>query len=71
MSAELNPTRVGRDIQKLLEEVINHLITADGCNVTLSLEVSAHSADGFSTSLVRTVTENCNTLKVQNYGFEP
>ena len=70
MSVKLDNTRVIRDLQKYLDEVINHLSTVDNCDVELSLEVTAHAADGFPQGTVRTVSENCRTLRVDNFGFE-
>ena len=69
MSVKLNNTRVIRDLQKYLDEVINHLSAVDNCEVELSLEVSAKAADGFPQGTVRTVSENCRTLKVDDFGF--
>ena len=71
MSAPLDTTRIGRDVQRLVEEIISHLTDTDGAHVTLNLEVSAESPDGFSDSTVRTVQENCQTLRIRNCGFEP
>ncbi len=71
MSAPLDTTRIGRDVQRLVEEIISHLTDTDGAQVTLNLEVSAESPDGFSDSTVRTVQENCQTLRIRNCGFEP
>lgn len=70
MSVKLDNTRVIRDLQKYLDEVITHLSTVDNCEVELSLEVSAHAADGFPQGTVRTVSENCRTLRVEDFGFE-
>lgn len=70
MSVRLDNTRVIRDLQKYLDEVITHLSSVDGCEVELSLEVSAQAADGFPQGTVRTVSENCRTLRVENFGFE-
>jgi len=70
MSAKLDTTRIGRDVQKLAEEVINHLLSVDGANVEISLEVNVKSAEGLSPQVVRTVSENCRTLKVQTFGFD-
>ncbi|MCL2757421.1 MAG: DUF499 domain-containing protein, partial [Coriobacteriia bacterium] len=70
MSVGLDTTRIGRDVQRLVEEVISHLTSADGTQVEVSLEVSAKSPDGLSQQVVRTVTENCRTLRVQNFGFD-
>lgn len=70
MSAKLDNTRVIRDVQKMMDEIVNLLSSADDANIELSLEVNAHSDKGFSTSTVRAVTENCRTLKVEQSGFE-
>ena len=70
MSVTLDNTRIIRDMQKYLEEVITHLSENEGCEVKLTLEVDAHSDDGFSQGTVRTVSENCRTLRVENFGFE-
>ena len=69
MSAQLDTTRIGRDVQQLVEEVINYL-TSSGAQVEVSLEVEATSEDGFSQQTVRAVSENCLTLKVRDSGFE-
>lgn len=70
MSVKLDNTRVIRDLQKYLDEVITHLSSVEGCEVELSLEVSAHTASGFPQETVRIVSENCRTLRVDNFGFE-
>ncbi len=70
MSVKLDNTRVIRDLQKYLDEVIMHLSSVDGCEVELSLEVGAKVANGFPQGTVRTVSENCRTLRMDNFGFE-
>ena len=70
MSVKLDNTRVIRDLQKYLDEVISHLSAVDGCDVELSLEVSAQTENGFPQGTIRAVSENCRTLKVQNFGFD-
>ncbi|MDR2655522.1 MAG: DUF499 domain-containing protein [Oscillospiraceae bacterium] len=70
MSAELDTTRINRDVQKYVEEIIQHLTSVDGARVTVSLEVQAESVDGFTHQTVRTVSENCRTLRVRDSGFE-
>ena len=69
MSAQLYPTRVGRDVQRLMEEVINHLSSGDGAQVEVSLEVNARAPEGLSPQVVRTVSENCRTLRLR-FGFD-
>ena len=70
MSAQLDTTRIGRDVQRLVEEVISHLTSVEGAQVELSLDVNVISPKGMSTQTVRTVSENCQTLRVQTFGFE-
>ncbi len=70
MSARLDNTRINRDVSRLVDEIINHLTTLKGSNVEITLEVTAEIKDGVPAPIVRTVTENCRTLKVKAYGFE-
>ncbi len=69
-TAELDPTRVGRDASRIAEEVIAHLAGLVGSKVTVTIEVEAQVPDGASDQVVRTVTENCRTLKFTSHGFE-
>jgi len=66
----LDPTRVGRDAGRIADEVIAHLAGLIGSHVSVTLEVQAEVQDGVPEKVVRTVTENCRTLKFQNQGFE-
>jgi hypothetical protein len=68
-SAKLDSVRVAKEVAKISEEIIQHLKNVNGAEITLSLEISAISTDGFSDQVIRTVTENGITLKVDG-GFE-
>ncbi len=71
LSAPLdNITRINRDVQKLVEEVISHLDSVDDGKVEISLEINMTAPNGVPHSVVRTVSENCNTLGITNFGFE-
>ena len=70
MSVKLDNTRVIRDLQKYLDEVISHLSATDNCDLNLTLEVSAIASEGFSQSTIRTITENCRTLRITDCGFD-
>ncbi len=70
MSARLDHTRISCDVQKLVEEVISHLTGMDGATVEVTLEVAADAPEGMPQATVRTVSENCQTLKVSHFGFE-
>jgi predicted AAA+ superfamily ATPase len=69
-SVALDPARVGRDAGRVAEEVIAHLAGIVGVKVTVTLEVEALIPSGASDHVVRTVTENCRTLKFTSQGFE-
>ena len=70
MSAKLDTTRVNRDVNNYVQEVIQHLMAVDGIDVELTLEVSVKAPDGIPSNVVRTVSENCRTLKITNFGFD-
>lgn len=69
-TAELDPQRVGRDAGKIAEEIIAHLASLVGAEVTVRLDIEATVATGVPDNIVRIVTENCRTLKFTNQGFE-
>ncbi|MGA2699955.1 MAG: Swt1 family HEPN domain-containing protein [Isosphaeraceae bacterium] len=66
----LEAARVGRDASRVAEEVIAHLTGLVGASVSVTLEIEAQIPSGASDHIVRTVTENCRTLKFTNQGFE-
>lgn len=70
MSAKLDTTRVNRDMNNYVQEIIQHLMAVDGSNVELTLEVNVHAPKGIPASTVRTVSENCRTLKITDFGFD-
>jgi len=70
MSAQLDTTRIGRDVQKLVEEIINHLTTVDDAQVEVTLELNVKSPNGLPKEVVRTISENCKTLHIKDYGFD-
>jgi predicted AAA+ superfamily ATPase len=70
MSADLDTTRINRDVQNYVLEIIQNLTSVDGVQVNVSLEVEALTNDGFTQKTIRTISENCRTLKVRDSGFE-
>lgn len=70
MSARLDTTRVNRDMNNYVQEIIQHLMAVDGSNVELTLEVNVYAPKGIPASTVRTVSENCRTLKITDFGFD-
>lgn len=70
MSAELDRTRIYKNVQSLYDEIISQLAELEGCKISLSLEVSAENGNGFSPDIIRAVSENCRTMNVKNFGFD-
>ncbi len=69
-AVKVDPLRLGRDAARIAEEVVQHLTGLVGANVEITIEIHADLAEGASDKAVRDVTENCRTLKFENYGFE-
>jgi len=67
---QLDPNRTGRDAGTIAEAIIQHLTLLNGAEVEVALEIRAHIPSGASEQIVRTVTENCRTLKFSGFGFE-
>jgi len=66
---------VNLDFPAIANEVIQHLTSLNGSNVKVTLEIEAENPDfsetvGFPDEIVRTVTENCRTLKFKTQEFE-
>jgi hypothetical protein len=62
--------RVNKVIGNIVEEVLEHLTSDKDCTVNVSLEIEAKKTEGFSEDIIRTVSENCHTLKFDDFGFE-
>lgn len=69
-SVELDATRLSRDAGKIAEEVVQHLSALMNSNVEITLEIKADVPEGVPDNVVRTLTENCRTLKFKSHGFE-
>lgn len=69
-SVELDATRMGRDASQVATEVVQHVAGLLGADVQVTLEIQAVIPAGAPDNVVRTVTENCRTLKFKSFGFE-
>jgi hypothetical protein len=69
-SATLNATRLSRDVDAIATSVVQHLAGLLDANVKITLEIAADMPSGAPENVVRTVTENCRTLKFDSQGFE-
>ncbi len=54
----------------VVDEVIQRLTSQVGCDVEITVEVTARKPDGFDDATVRTISENSRTLKFDTFGFE-
>ena len=55
--------RLNREIDTIVQEVIEHLTQLTGSQVNITLEISATNDEGFPDTTVRTVSENSRVLK--------
>ena len=61
-TAMISSERPVRDIQQIVEAVVEQLTTLPGSEVTLKLEIDAEVPSGLDCAKVRTLIENANTL---------
>lgn len=66
----LDAQRINKDIALIVEEVIERMTSQVGCEVKITVEISARLPDGFDEGTLRTISENSRTLKFEHYGFE-
>jgi hypothetical protein len=69
-TAKIDATRLSRDVDQIASAVVQHLGSLLGAKVSITLEIEAEMPSGAPDNVVRTVTENCRTLKFENSGFE-
>ena len=69
-SVTLDARRLGRDASRIAEEVVQHLSSIVGADVQITLDIQAGLPENASDKLVRDITENCRTLKFDDFGFE-
>lgn len=62
--------RFGRDAGQIAEAVVAHLQSLDRAKVSISIQIEAKVPEGIPENVQRTVSENCRTLKIGNFGFE-
>jgi len=69
-TVKLNEARLASHAGQIAEAVVQHLVGLVGSRVEGRLEIHADVPDGTPDNVVRTVTENCRTLKFDGHGFE-
>lgn len=66
----LDPVRLTSQADKIVQEVLQHLTGLKGADVKVSLDIKAQLPNDTPEHVIRTVTENCRTLKFDQAGFE-
>jgi hypothetical protein len=66
----VDPERYAKDINRLNQEVIQHIAAQEGVDLEITVDIRAVKEDGFPDAVVRIVSENANTLKFDQSGFE-
>ena len=69
-SPTLNATRQSPDVDAIAAYVVQHLAGLLDAKMKITLEIEAEIPSGAPENVVRTVTENCRTLKFDSQGFE-
>ena len=68
-SVKIDPQRVNKELQVIVDEVIERLTSDSDCEVKVTLEIRAKMEKGFEEGTIRTITENSRTLKFDEYEF--
>ncbi len=69
-TVNLRADNVTREAATIAEAIVAHLNGLVDADVEISLEIHAALPGGAGEQLVRTVTENCRSLRFKDYGFE-
>lgn len=66
----LDPERYAADFSKIINEILQPLAGVDGTRLEVRVEVTAANPMGFDEPKRRTVSENAETLRFDQHGFE-
>jgi hypothetical protein len=69
-SVKVDAARISRDVGTIANEVLQHLASLPQSEITVTVETQARVPGGVPDNAVRTVSENCRTLKFKNQSFE-
>lgn len=59
-----------RDVRTVMEEIVSQLEQMGGAEVELTFEVRARTGFGIPVPTQCAVSENCNTLHIEDYRFD-
>ncbi|MBK8015115.1 MAG: DUF499 domain-containing protein [Deltaproteobacteria bacterium] len=69
-AVEVDADRAVKETARIVEEVLQHLSTLPGAKARVTLDIEVTAPDGMPENVVRTVSENCGTLRFTSHGFE-
>lgn len=69
LDADIDSVRYYHQLKQIMDEVINQLEGEEGTDVSITLNVVAYNAKGFSVPVRRAVTENCSNLGISDIEF--
>ncbi|MAS10374.1 DUF499 domain-containing protein [Salinisphaera sp.] len=69
-TTELDPVTASMDFSTIVEEIVQHFTTQLDVDVSINVEISARSRDGFDQGLQRTINENCGVLRFKTQEFD-
>jgi hypothetical protein len=69
-TAEMDPKKARRDAGNIAEAIIQHPEQENGAKVRVTMEIETDIPSGAGERTLRTVSENCRTLKFKQLGFE-
>jgi hypothetical protein len=68
-SVKIDPAKIGSTAGQINTEVLQHFSQLPGVSVEVSLDIQVHIPSGVPEDVVRTIRENCHTLKFDNGEF--
>lgn len=70
LSTRIDDTRVNKEIGAYVAEVLSHLQDLPDARVSIHFDIDVDIPEGADDTTIRTVSENCRTLKAETYGFD-
>jgi predicted AAA+ superfamily ATPase len=67
---EVDAERYSRDLNRLSQEILQHLSSIDGVELGISIEIHASVREGFSPEKIRVILENAKALRFKQSSFE-
>jgi hypothetical protein len=69
-SVKVDAARISRDVGTIANEILQHLASLPNSEISVTVEIQARVPGGVPDNVVRTVSENCRTLKFKSQSFE-